>query len=90
MSGETQAVVLDGLAPFIARGSDLGAEGIRIGDRLRDDLAVDSLKLLMVISYLAEQMDLDLADFAEVDLHGIDTVADLIGIFETAVQTAGS
>ena len=82
MSNTTRQLVLDGLMTFASHGATSDINRISPSARLRDDLALDSLKLLMVISYVSEQMDLDLSEFSDVDFHGMEQVADLVNIFE--------
>lgn len=90
MSDTVGRLVLDGLAAFVSIGTDSAGKGIATADLLRDDLAVDSLKLLMVISHVSEQMDLELSDFIDVDFHGMETVADLIDAFDKVVRESTS
>jgi acyl carrier protein len=82
--------VLESLAAFLDDGSAMQSDPIRATDLLRDDLAVDSIKLLMVIAHVADQLDLELSDFADIDFYGINSVADLVEIFESVVRTSSS
>jgi acyl carrier protein len=90
MPGVAQQFVLDGLTAFVENGTTSTPRTICSTDLLRDDLAIDSLRLLMVMTHVAEQMDLELSDFADVDFHGIESVADLIDIFDSVSQAAAS
>lgn len=90
MAGVAQQLVLDGLRAFVENGTASTPRIICPPDLLRDDLAIDSLRLLMIITYVSEQMGLELSDFAAVDFHGIESVADLIDIFESVSPAAAS
>lgn len=90
MPGVAQQSVLDGLTAFVVNETASTPRIICPTDLLQDDLAIDSLRLLMVITHVSEQMDLELSDFADVDFHGIKSVADLIDIFDSVSQAAAS
>lgn len=58
-------------------------ESINADHKLKEDLSLDSIRTISVITKLTKKLEVNILDLSDQDLVNLDTVADLIRLFES-------
>ncbi|QHI35946.1 Acyl carrier protein [Kordia antarctica] len=56
---------------------------INMNNKLKEDLGLDSIRTISVITKLTKKLDVNILDLSDQDLVNLNTVADLIRLFES-------
>ncbi|MEM0998147.1 MAG: acyl carrier protein [Bacteroidota bacterium] len=59
-------------------------------DHLREDLGLDSIRLVSVVTRLTGALKVSILSFSDRDLIGLNTVGDVVRLFEAKIQTQSS
>jgi len=57
---------------------------------LKEDLGLDSIRIILVVTKLTKKLDVNILDFSDQDLVALQSVNDLIQLFESKSDTENS
>ncbi len=63
---------------------------IKESDNLKEDLGLDSIRTISAVTKLTKKLDVNILDFSDQDLFQLETVEDLIQLFESKSSVAKS
>jgi acyl carrier protein len=59
---------------------------VRDADLLKEDLGLDSMRLVSLFTGLGDELELDILEFSDLDLTDLRTVGQLVALFEKQTQ----
>ncbi len=55
--------------------------------KLKEDLGLDSIRIILIVTKLTKKLNVNILDLSDQDLVDLDTVTDLIRLFESKSDT---
>ncbi|MFK7784470.1 MAG: phosphopantetheine-binding protein [Crocinitomicaceae bacterium] len=55
--------------------------------KLKEDLGLDSIRIILIVTKLTKKLNVNILDLSDQDLVDLDTVTDLIRLFESKSET---